>query len=207
MCYSKTNLRNCDVKNIRKEFLEEYCIKKIKKHILTPEKIKEIAAFIVSQTDSTPDLVKEEFENAEKRKRKVLEIIKKMKRDMYEMDDAEAEAQQELIAEYSKELNALNEKLARLESIEQSVISFDMVESYLNECLLNIDSSDPHILKSIFDKLIEKIVIYDDKVELYLIVFPFANVALNAMQGSPCYSLCATIDRSLYNPHASKRKK
>lgn len=206
VCNTKHNLRTCDAKNIRKEFLEEYCIKQIKKHILTPEKIKEIAAFIVSQTDGTPELIQEEFTHAEKRKRKVLEIIKKMKRDMYEMDDAEAEAQQELIAEYSKELNELNEKLARLESIETTVISEKMVVEFLEECALNIDSPDPHILKTVFEKLIEKIVITDDKVELTLIVFPYANTARKELCGSPHYALSAIINRDEYDQHASYRK-
>ena len=194
-CSTKKNYRKCGVKNIRKDILEDYCIKQIKKHILTPEKIQEIAAYIMSQTDSTPDLVKEEFDTVEKRKRKVLEIIKKMKRDMYEMDEAEAEAQKELIAEYSKELNLLNEKIARLESLEGNVVSEDMIIDLLNECALNIDSPDPHILKSVFDKLIEKIIISDDKVEIYLIVFPFAHSALNASIGCPIYSLSTEINR------------
>lgn len=199
VCYQKRNHGTCKSVNINKDILEEYCIAQIKKHILTPEKIKEIAAYMVSQIDSTPQLVQEEFDNAEKRKRKVLDIIKKMKRDLYEMEEAEAEAQEELIAEYSKELTSLNEKIARLESIEHTVISEQTVVDFLNDCALNIDSSDPQILKSVFDKLIEKIVIYDDKVELYLVVFPFARVAHKDTNGCPCYSLCTTNNREYIN--------
>ena len=196
VCYKKRNHGLCKAINVNKDVIEQYCIDQIKKHILTPEKIKEIAAYIVSQTDGTPELIKEEFEAAEKRKRKVLEIIKKMKRDLYEMDEAEAEAQEELIADYSKELNALNEKIARLDTIEQSVISEQTVFDLLNDCALKIDSSDPQILKSVFDKLIEKVVIYDDKVELYLIVFPFAYAAHKNTDACPQYNLCTAKKRS-----------
>lgn len=201
-CSTKKNHRNCHVKNIRKDILEDYCIKQIKKHILTPDKIKEIAAYILSQTDGTPDLVREDFENAEKRKRKVLDIIKQAKREKYEMDEAEQEAQDELIAEYSKELSDLNAKLARLETLEQTVISEEMIVQVLEECLINIDSTDPHVLKSVFDKLIEKIVIHDDKVELYLIVFPFALSASKLSTACPMWSLGTEINREYLTAYA-----
>lgn len=201
-CSTRRNHRNCPSKNIRKDILEDYCIKQIKKHILTPEKIKEIAAYIMSQTDGTPQMIQEEFDAADKRKRKVLEIIKKMKRDMYEMDESEAEAQQELIADYSKELQGLNEKLARLENLEQTVITESMVVQMLEECALNIDSPDPHIVKSVCDKLIEKIIITDDKVELFLIVFPFAQSALKVTTGCPKWRLSAECNRELLTGYA-----
>ena len=194
------------MRNIRKDILEHYCIQQIKQHILTPEKIKQIAAYILSQTDGSPDLVREDFEAAEKRKRKVLDIIKQAKRDRYEMDESEQEAQDELIAEYSKELTDLNAKLARLENLEQTVISEEMITSYLEECLINIDSADPHIVKSVFDKLIEKIIITDDKVELYLIVFPFAKSALKDTTACPTFSLSAEINRDNLTAYAYRSK-
>lgn len=197
ICQKKAHYNTCTGKNIRQDILEDYVMRQIKKHILTPAKIKEIAAYIMSQTDSTPDLLKEEFESAEKRKRKVIEAIKKLRRDQLEADEIEQEINAELIAEYSKELQGLNEKLARLESIETSVISESMIIQFLEECALKAESSDPQIVKSIYDKLIEKIIIHDDKVELYLIVFPFARVAHNAPQGCPYYALSMTQDRKI----------
>ncbi len=199
ICYTKSNHGTCKSININKDVLEEYCIAQIKKHILTPEKIKEIAAFIVSQTDSTPALVKEEFEAAEKRKRKVMDAVKALRVQQIEADEVTKEINAELIADYSKELSQLNEKLARLESIEESVISEDTVIELLNDCALKIDSSDPQILKTVFDKLIEKVVLYDDKVELYLIVFPFTYVAHKNTNACPHYSLCTTNSRDYIN--------
>ena len=196
VCSTKKTYFTCENKNVRKEQLEQYCIDQIKTRILTPEKIKEIAAYIISQTDSTPELLKEEVENSNKRKRKILEVIKKLKREQLEADEAEAEANDELIAEYSKELQNINEKLARLDSIEQSVISGEIVEEYLNDCVLKIDSTDPHILKSVFDKLIDKIIVHDDKIEVHLIVFPFYRVGGNHPQGQPHYALSTEIARA-----------
>ena len=205
-CSTKKNHRTCHVYNIRKDILEHYCIQQIKKHILTPDKIKEIAAYIMSQTDGTPDLVREDFEVAEKRKRKVLDIIKKAKREKYEMDEAEQEAQDELIAEYSKELSELNAKLARLENLEQTVISEEMILNFLEECLVNIDSPDPHVVKSVFDRLIEKIIIHDDKVEVYLIVIPFSHSALKVSTACPTWSLGTEINREHLTAYSYRSK-
>lgn len=207
ICYTKKQYGKCTGRNIRKDTLEEYCIKQIKKHILTPEKIKEIAAFIMLQTDSKPDFIQEDFSIAESRKRKVMENIKNLKRQQLEADEAEQEVNAELIAEYSKELQMLNEKIARLNTLEQTTISENMIIDFLNECALNINSPDPHVLKTVFDKLIEKIVLYDDKVELYLIVSPFPHFALNNPQGSPHYTLSTKLDRKMFTTSEWKRHK
>lgn len=202
VCYNKRGYKTCNAKNIRKDKLEEYCVDQIKKHILTPDKIKEIAAYIVSQTDSTPDLIKSELKDAEKRKRKVMDAVKELRKQQIEADEITKEINNELIADYSKELQQLNEKLARLDTIEQTVIDTETVENFLNECVFAIDSTDPHIVKTVFDKLIEKIIIHDDKVELYLIVFPLKFVIHKETTGCPKYALCITENRSEFQYRA-----
>jgi len=206
VCYNKRGYKTCNAKNIRKDKLEEYCIEQIKKHILTPEKISEIAAYIVSQTDSTPQMVKEEFQSAEKRKRTIIDAVKAIEKKKIEAsltdNSAMEEVYSEMIADYSKELTALNEKIARLDTIEQTVIDIETVENYLNECVFAIDSNDPHIVKTVFDKLIEKIIIHDDKVELFLIVFPLKFVIHKETAGCPKYALCTTEKRSAFQHRA-----
>lgn len=200
VCYNKRAYKTCSAKNVRKDKLEEYCVEQIKKHILQPEKIKEIAAYILSQTDETPAMLKDELKSVESRKRVVIDAIKQIEVKKIEADVTQNEAMKEvyseMIADYSKELNDLNAKLARLENIEENVIDAETVENYLNECLLNIESFDPQILKTVFDKLIEKVVVSDDKVELYLVVFPLRKSLLNVSVGCPQYSLSTTSART-----------
>lgn len=199
VCYNKRAYKTCSAKNVRKDKLEEYCVNQIKEHILQPEKIKAIAEYIVSQTDDTPAMIKEELKSYESRKRTILDALKQIEVKQIEAslkkNEAMKEVYAELVADYSKELNDINSKLARLENIEGSAIDAETVEDYLNDCLLSIDSTDPQILKTVFDKLIEKVVISDDKVELYLIVFPLQKSLLNVSSGCPYYSLCTTAAR------------
>jgi site-specific DNA recombinase len=202
VCYNKRAYKTCNAKNVRKDKLEEYCVEQIKKHILTPEKIKEISAYILSQTDDTPAMIKEELKAVEKRKRVVMDAIKQIEAKKIEAsvtnNAAMEEVYAEMIADYSKELTDLNGKLARLENIDENVIDAETVENYLNECLLKINSSDPQILKTVFDKLIEKVVIHDDKVELFLVVFPLRKSVLNVSNGCPSYSLSTTTERKQF---------
>ena len=202
VCYNKRAYKTCKAKNVRKDKLEEYCVDEIKKHILQPEKIKEIAAYIVSQTDDTPAMVKEELKAAEARKRIVMDALKEIEVKKVEAsvtnNEAMKEVYTEMIADYSRELTGLNERLARLENIDENVIDAATVEKYLNECLLNVDSSDPQILKTVFDKLIEKVVISDDKVELFLVVYPLRKSVLNVSAGCPQYALCTSAERKLF---------
>ena len=199
-CQKKKGYHICKARNVRKDILEEYCIKQIKQHILTPEKIREIAAFIVSQTDSTPQLLQQELKETEKQKREALDNIKALQVQNLKANEAVKEANNELIAEFSAVVEKLNEKLARLDTIESTVISEDIVIDYLQDCLLKIDSPDPQILKSVFDKLIEKIVISDDKVELYLLVFPFVRIGDSNPHGQPHWTLVSEIARKTLNP-------
>lgn len=195
VCYNKRAYKTCKAKNVRKDKLEAYCVEQIKEHILNPEKIKQISEYILSQTDGTPQMLKEELKNAQARKAKVLENLTELKKQDLEADEIEKEVNASVRADYMRELKQLNERLARLENIEESVIDAETIENYLNECVLNINSSDPQILKTVFDKLVEKVVISDDKVELYLVVFPLRRSVLNDTNGCPRYALCTTSNR------------
>lgn len=202
VCYNKRAYKTCNAKNVRKDKLEEYCVEQIKKHILQPDKIKMISEYILSQTDDAPAMLKDELKAVSDRKRFVMEAIKEVEAKKIEAkitkNETMEEVYSEMISDYAKELTGINERLARLENIEGSVIDAETIETYLNECLLNIESSDPQILKTVFDKLIEKVVIYDDKVELYLVVFPLRKSLLNVSVGCPQYSLSTTTERNYF---------
>ena len=195
VCYNKRTYKTCAAKNVRKDKLEEYCIDEIKKHILNPEKIKLISEYILSQTDDTPAMLKDELKTALNRKNIVMKNLTELKKQDLEANELEKEVNASVRADFMVELKNLNERIARLENIEENVIDAEMIENYLHECMLNIKSADPQILKSVFDKLIEKVEISDDKVELTLVVLPLNRNILNDALGCPKYSLCTTTER------------
>ena len=209
VCSNKKSRKTCDLKNIRKDMLEQYCIDEIKKYILNPESIKTIAEYIVDLAGEAPTDIQAEYEKLSVRKEKIKGILKKAKRDELEGEDGAAEIYQELSAEYSAELADIDIKLYQLEAAANTAITPEAVEKYLNEMLLTVDTDDEHLLKAIFDKLIDKVVVYDDRVELFLIVCPYPHVRDKKSKGQPKYKLSLTADRKIFsaeNPTKFKKK-
>lgn len=208
ICSNKKSRKTCDNKNLRKDMIEQYCIDQIKKHILNPKAIKDIAKYIVELAGEAPTDIKIQIDKLSKRKRKIIDILKKAKRDELEGETTQ-EVYQEIAAEYNAELADVDIKLFQLEAAEQTAITPESIENYLNEMLLNIDTADEYILKAIFDKLIDKIVVYDDRVELSLIVCPYPHVRDNHSKGQPKYILSLCADRKIFiaeNPTKFKKK-
>jgi hypothetical protein len=102
---------------------------------------------------------------------------------------------EEMSAEYEQELIELENTLSALSAALQSAITPEGVYSYLQELLSLYGSDNDELTKMLFDKLIEKIVVHDDRIELYLVVIPFGHIRDSASCGQPHYSLCSSIDR------------
>lgn len=196
-CASKKNTRTCDMKNIRKDKIEAYCIAQIKKHILNPEKIAEIAQEIERMAGENPDGAKTELKNCRTRRTNIAGYLKKLVRKEIE-ENMSSDVVQEMKAEYNSELFELDMKILQLESAVANAVSAETVSEYLYEMLENVDSIDAEIQKALFDQLVEKIVVEDDRVTLYLIVSPLAAYGDNAAFGHPHVSLSPSISRKAF---------
>ena len=194
MCSKRKSQRNCDCKTIRKEIIENYCINEIKKYILNAEAVEDIAEQITLRADATPTDIEEKLQELKARKTKIGKIIVKLKRDNLEGDTSD-ETYRELSAEYLQEEANIDLQIYQLEAAQETAISADGVREYLSEMLEDIDGADVEILQVIFDKLIEKVVVHDDKIELYLVVSPFAVIRDNKQSGQPHYKLSLTGSR------------
>lgn len=192
-CSNKKGRNTCDLLNIRKDFLENYCLEQIRKHILNPEKIKEVAAYIFAQTGETPASIDKERVQLTRRKNELFSYVKAAEKSKIEaqhkQDDIQLQATEELIDDYKAEILQINATLEQFADIEETEISIETIENYLKQLLADAESTDPHIIKSLFDKLIEKVEIHDDKVVLHLIVFPFVAYRDNLSNGQPQFSL------------------
>lgn len=198
-CTNKKGRNTCDLLNIRKDFIEKYCLDQIKKHILNPEKITEIAAEIVAQNKNQPLQISSEKKQLEKRKAELNAFIKEANKKEIEAkakkDRIEIESVQDIILDYKAELTHIYEVLERLQDIEETTVTEESVEKFLYGLLKDADNSDPQIIKALFDKLIEKVEIHDDKVILYLIVFPFIPYRDNFPNGQPQFTLVTDIEK------------
>ena len=120
--------------------------------------------------------------------------MKKIKKDIYEENISE-EMGNEMAAEYERELVELGNSLQALKTALQSAVTPETVYSYLQELLTYYESNDDELQKMLFDKLIEKIEVYDDRIIVTLVVFPFARIGDSESCGQPKYSLSLNITR------------
>lgn len=194
-CNGRHEKRVCRNKNVRKEQIEKYCLQKIREHILNPDAIKQIAAAICKNISFNPDELTAKMSKLKARREKVNGIIKNIRRDMYE-NEIDRNEGREMINDYEKELNEIEIKLTETQTALSDAITPETVTTYLNELLTLSDSDNAEIIKSIFDKLIDRVVVNPDSVNIYLRVAPFGGgVMFNDSSALPNYSLNITDER------------
>lgn len=198
-CADKKSLKTCDAKNIRKDELEAYCVREIKKYILNEDAMQRIAEHIVEIIGKAPDDVKNEIKKLTRRRRELAEAVKKLvkKNALGEMPD---DVYREASADFNTEIAEIDLQLVQLEAVERNAITVPAVMSYLHEMFENIDSVDPVVLKTIFEKLIERIDIDDTHVELRLRVSPYPSIGDKESHGQPQYCLSLTAHRYEISP-------
>lgn len=203
-CANKKGNKTCDCRNIRKDELEAFCVREIKKHILNDEAIKQIADHIAAIVGKAPDDVRNEINKLSRRRKELAEAIKKLvkKNALGEMPD---DVYREASADFNTEIAEIDLQLMQLEAVERQAITAPVVVEYLQGMLKDIESTDGHILKSVFDKLIDKIIVNDTHAELFLRVSPYAIVRDNESQGQPKYSLSLTAHRNEISPAKTGR--
>lgn len=193
-CNGRHEKRVCRNKNVRKEDLEKYCLQQIRERILNPDAIKQIAAHICKNISFDPSELTAKLTKLKNRREKVNGIIKNIRRDIYE-DEIDAKEGREMIVEYEKELNEIEFNLTETETAMSDVITPETVTAYLNELMTLSSHVDPEIIKGIFDKLIERVVVNVDSINVYLRVSPFVPVMFNESSALPNYALNITKER------------
>ena len=106
----------------------------------------------------------------------------------------------EATADFNAEIADIDLQLVQLEAVERNAITIPVVIEYLREMLNDIDNSDPYITKALFDKLIDKVVMHDTHVELFLRVSPYPVIRDRESQGQPQYCLSLTAHRNEISP-------
>lgn len=188
VCSNKKVRCTCNALSVRKQYIESYCLQQIKEHILNEEAMRAISQQIATEAGSSTDEMAAEKLKAERRKEKVAGILKNIKKDQYE-GEITKELAEEMSAEYERELVELEISVQALQQALQSAITPEGVYTYLQELLSYQNSNEDELIKVLFDKLIEKIIVHDDLIELHLIVFPFAHAGYNEPSAPPCVRL------------------
>lgn len=203
-CSNKKGNKTCDCRNIRKDELEAFCVAEIKNHILNEDAMQRIAEHIVDIIGKAPDDVKKEIKKLTRRRSELAEALKKLvkKNVLGEMPD---DVYRETSADFNTEIAEIDLQLVQLEAVERNTITVPVVLDYLHTMLENINTVDQHVLKSIFDKLIDRVEVDDTHVELFLRVSPYPVVRDKESEGQPKYELSLIAHRDEISPPKTGR--
>ncbi len=192
VCSTKKGHRMCDAKNIRKDVLDKFVIRSIKQHILDEQALESIADHIAKLAGNDPTNLQAEIKSKQKEKAALIKMEKELT--LKELrGEISKETFLELKSDFTAQIADLNLELMRLDGATESAITKESVLQYLNDILLNIDTADPAILKNIFDKVVDRIIVADDRVEVHLIVSPLSlpTSEHKDSSGHPHYAVCS----------------
>lgn len=191
-CNKKRRFRTCTSKNINKEYLESYVLRQIKAHILDEALIDTIADEVLAQLAQFPQPVADEKALRKRKNELLAELVTlaKMK--------AKKEVDEEVYALTKKEFDDEKAQIEiDLHAIEQSKkkgVDRAFISETIRALIADVETGDPEVLRAVFDRVVDSVVITDDKVVVNLVVH-FARYAPKKEKGNPIFARSAEIDR------------
>jgi DNA invertase Pin-like site-specific DNA recombinase len=171
VCSTSKTYSTCSCKRVRKDFLEKAVLDKIKKHILNEKTIYQIANEIIAKLGENPDGQK----NRLKEFKKELVTVKSQISELLDLKSLKL-VDNVYLVEHMKPLQERAKELEmQIYAIEQQtkmVISHSMIVDYLNKMMDISNTTDDEVLQTIFDNFVEKIVIDNEEIKIFLFVSP-----------------------------------
>lgn len=191
-CSARVKRKACTGKAIRQDFLENYVLSVIKENVFTPEAIEEIAEETLKDLQSTPAPAVNKKDLTTQKTKLLTEIanLTQMRLD--------GEISKEVFAIMKKpkddEIAEIEMQLHILEQQQNNVLDKDFIINYIHAMIANIESGNPELIKYAFDNIVEKIIISDSKVEIFLAIY-FNKKLHNKSLALPNYTLCKEATR------------
>lgn len=194
--YCKTRLRRkeCTGVSIQKKHLEAAVFKAIRENIFTSEAIDEIVKATLDQIAKNPVKATKPKEELQKRKNVLVSQIAELAQ-MY-LDKIIG---QDVFINMKK---SKDDELAEIESellMQEHAAKFEIDETYIKNYLADLfeksESGNEELLKFLIDSVVEKVIVHDSKVEIYLAV-TFAKSTHKKELEFPNWSLCVIMSRA-----------
>lgn len=194
VCAENKNYKTCQCKRIRKEFIEDVVLSEIKRQILNEDAIKRLAREIMDVCDNSPDDISTKLKRLKKRKSEIengLDELLDMK--MRKLINERTLIRKSAVLE--TELQDVESQIYMYQEQERNSITFEGVTEYLNKMLANSETTDENVLKNLFDNFVEKIVVSNERVDVYLYVRPLGVLEFKRHSGHPQVNLYAKFKR------------
>ena len=189
VCSTSKTYSECSCKRVRKDFLEETVLNEIKKNILNEKAIYQIANEIIAKLGENPDNQKAKL----KELKKELSTVKSQISELLELRSLRLVNNAyvaEHMAKYEERAKELDIQIMSIEQQTKTTLSHAMIVDYLNKMLTISDTTDDEVLQTIFNNFVDKIVIDNEEIKIYLFVSPSVDkIGLNVPSGHREWSL------------------
>ena len=195
VCSTSKTYHTCSCKRVRKDFLEKAVLDEIKKYILNEKAIYQIANEIIVKLGENPDGQKNKLKESKKELATVKSQISELLdlKSLKLVDNVYLVEHMKPLQERAKELEV---QIYAIEQQTKMTISHAMIVDYLNKMMDISDTTDDEVLQTIFNNFVEKIVIDNETIEIFLFVSPtLEKFAYNTSFGQPLVNLYKKIKR------------
>lgn len=193
ICRNRLRRKECDSSSLRKEQLEKVVFQAIKEYIFTPEAVDAIVEKTMAQIAKNPVKPKKSKDELQKRKNVLVREIAELTQ--MALDKI---INQEVFVSMKKpkedEFAEIEMELLAIEHAAKTTIDESHIRKYIADLIEKAESGNEELLKYIIDNTVEKIIISDDKVEIYLAV-SFTRSTHKAQLPFPNFSLCVNYSR------------
>ena len=192
ICSTRKSYRTCNCRKLRKEKLEALVLSEIKRKVLNDHDMQRLAREIVDMYADSPKDIDIEIKRLAKQKRDIESEIATLVEMRLKNEIAPAFLTQ-ISAEKEAALHDINKRLFAMTEQQRHAVTFESVLAYLQQLLEYTSSDNDEVLKMLFDNVVERIVIADDSVDLYLRVYARPEFAYKQTHGQPHAQLYANI--------------
>ena len=172
-CRGQDKLQICKNGSINKTVLEEYVFSKVKELILSENLIDDISSQVYEMLEK--DTSSNNIEDDILELKKGIKSLEKKQETLLELM-LDGELSKELLnkktSQINDELKILKKALLSKEHTASSVVTLEDIKAFLNKTVNELEQADDLIKKSIADQFIDKIIVYEDHVNIRLTVAP-----------------------------------
>ncbi len=167
VCGTRYRTKNCDLKAVKKEYIEDNVMQHIQDNILNKDSIKELTVKLIHHYNKIRNEDTEDLKIFEKRlneiDNKIENIVNAIADGLY--SPSMKTAMSDLEEQKSQITNMINEIKIKFESKQ---LNMGMIESYLLRDVERLKNKNVDDLKEIINTYVDKVIVTDDKIDTNL---------------------------------------
>lgn len=188
ICSTRKNYRTCTCRKVRKDQIENLLLDEIKSKVLNPQDMDRIALELLDMFSDSPKMIANEIKKLERKKTQLegqIDVLLEMRLNK-ELTPAVLAKKG---AEVEGELADVKARLFTLTEQQRHAVTYDSIIEYLQQLLEYANNDNADFIKLLFDNVVEKVIVNEDGVDVFLRVHARPALAYKPTFGQPHVAL------------------